>query len=63
MENNTIEKKLSALLELQAIDCELDEIAKIRGVLPEEVASLKDTLTDLQTRSHDIQEEITNTEQ
>ncbi len=60
---NTIEKKLDALLGLQAIDCELDEIVQARGVLPDEVLDLKNELISLQTRSQAIQEEITHTEQ
>jgi len=60
---NTIAKKLDALLGLQAIDCELDEIIQARGVLPDEVLDLKNELTSLQTRSQAIQEEIVHAEQ
>jgi len=60
---NTIEKKLGVLLALQAIDCALDDIIKMRGALPEEVIDLEKELTDLKTRSHDIQGEIANLEQ
>ncbi|MHA7877605.1 MAG: zinc ribbon domain-containing protein [Bacteroidota bacterium] len=60
---NTLEKKLNALLNLQAIDCELDNIVKIRGALPEEVADLENELTALKTRLRDIQEEIASIEQ
>ncbi|MCU0318389.1 MAG: C4-type zinc ribbon domain-containing protein [Amoebophilaceae bacterium] len=59
----TIERKLNALLDLQAIDCELDKIVKMRGVLPEEVEDLENELVILQTRSINIQEELSNLEQ
>lgn len=58
---NTIEKKLDAMLGLQAIDCELDEIVQTRGALPNEVLDLKDELASLQARSQDIQQAIVNT--
>ena len=60
---NTIERKLNVLLDLQAIDCELDDIVKMRGALPKEVADLENELAGLQTRLHNIQEEIVNIEQ
>lgn len=60
---NTIERKLSALLDLQAIDCKLDDIARMRGALPEEVVDLEKELTGLRTRSHNIQEELSQLEQ
>ena len=41
---NTIEKTLNALLDLQAIDYKLDDITKMRGVLPEEVEDLENGL-------------------
>ncbi len=59
----TIERKLDALLDLQAIDCELDNIVKMRGMLPKEVKNLENDLASLQTRSIDIQEELSNLEQ
>jgi uncharacterized protein len=60
---NTIEKKLNALLDLQAIDCQLDDITKMKGALPEEVEDLEDELAALQTRSRNTQEELANLEQ
>lgn len=60
---NTIENKLNALLDLQAIDCELDDFTKVRGALPEEVEDLENELTALQTRSYNTQEELANLEQ
>ena len=59
----TIKKKLNALLDLQAIDCQLDDIARMRGALPEEVKDLENELTALQTRSYNTQEELANLEQ
>ena len=58
----TIERKLNALLDLQAIDCKLDNIAKMRGVLPEEVEDLENELASLQARSIDTQEALSNLE-
>jgi hypothetical protein len=60
---NTIEIKLNALLDLQAIDCKLDDITKIRGALPEEVEDLENELTGLQTRSKNIQDELSHLKQ
>ncbi len=60
---NTIEKTLNALLDLQAIDYKLDDITKMRGVLPEEVEDLENGLTGLQTRSSNTHEELSHLEQ
>jgi predicted nucleic acid-binding Zn-ribbon protein len=60
---NTIENKLNALLDLQSIDCELDDLTKVRGALPEEVEDLENELTALRTRSYNTQEELANLEQ
>ena len=60
MEN--IEKNLDALLKLQTIDCELDQITRLRGALPEEVEVLKAGLDDLQTGSKNIQEDLSKLE-
>ncbi|MCX2745273.1 hypothetical protein OO013_15450 [Mangrovivirga sp. M17] len=46
----TVAQKLDALIKLQTIDSELDEIKKIRGALPEEVGDLEDDLEGLKTR-------------
>ncbi|MFN3783334.1 MAG: zinc ribbon domain-containing protein [Spirosomataceae bacterium] len=45
-----IAEKLNALLELQAIDSQLDELRKLRGDLPEEVRDLEDELIGIETR-------------
>ncbi|MGA0560046.1 zinc ribbon domain-containing protein [Larkinella sp. VNQ87] len=46
----TIAQKLEALLKLQSIDSQLDEIKKIRGDLPEEVRDLEDDIAGFETR-------------
>jgi len=55
----TIAQKLEALLKLQTIDSQLDEIKKIRGDLPEEVRDLEDDIAGFETRigkfNNDIQ--------
>jgi hypothetical protein len=56
MEN--IEEKLAALAELQIIHSEIDQIRRIRGGLPEEVADLEDEIAGLQTRIERLQAEI-----
>ena len=47
---NTVAKKLEALVKLQSIDSEADEIKKIRGALPDEVMDLEDEIAGYQTR-------------
>jgi hypothetical protein len=47
---NTVAKKLDALIKLQSIDSEIDEIRKVRGALPDEVMDLEDELAGYQTR-------------
>ena len=46
----TIAQKLEALKKLQSIDSQLDEIKKVRGALPDEVADLEDEIVGYQTR-------------
>jgi len=50
MENLTIAQKLEALIKLQSIDSQIDEIKTIRGDLPEEVRDLEDELAGYETR-------------
>lgn len=64
---NTVAKKLEALVKLQSIDSELDEIVKVRGALPDEVMDLEDEIAGYQTRIEkqnqelkEIEEAITN---
>ena len=46
----TVAKKLEALQKLQKIDSHIDNIAKIRGILPQEVEDLEDDIAKFQTR-------------
>ncbi|MBV6647815.1 MAG: hypothetical protein KI790_20315, partial [Cyclobacteriaceae bacterium] len=48
---NTVAKKLDALVKLQSIDSELDELRKVRGALPDEVMDLEDEIAGYQTRA------------
>jgi len=54
----TIAQKLDALLELQSLDSQLDELVKIRGGLPEEVRDLEDDIAGFETRIGKFQGEI-----
>lgn len=46
----TIDQKLKLLESIQAIDCKLDNIATLRGDLPEEVKDLEDEIAGYETR-------------
>lgn len=46
----TVAQKLDALLKLQTIDSQLDDIRKMRGDLPEEVRDLEDEIIGFETR-------------
>jgi len=46
----TVAQKLEALLKLQQIDSDSDNIKKVRGDLPEEVRDLEDDIAGLKTR-------------
>jgi uncharacterized protein len=46
----TVAQKLEALVKLQFIDTQLDEIKKVRGDLPEEVSDLEDEIEGYKTR-------------
>ncbi|MFI3330465.1 MAG: C4-type zinc ribbon domain-containing protein [Rikenellaceae bacterium] len=61
-ENNdfSMEEKILALYELQKIDSQIDEINKIKGELPLEVADLEDEVEGLQTRIENILSEVEN---
>lgn len=54
----SIEEKIVALYELQQIDSKIDEINKIKGVLPLEVQDLEDEIAGLDTRVANITAEI-----
>lgn len=60
---NTVAKKLEALHKLQTIDSQLDEIIKIRGVLPEEVRDLEDEIAGYNVRLEKHQNEIKEQEE
>ena len=49
-----------ALYDLQKIDSKIDEINKIKGVLPTEVQDLEDEVAGLQTRIEISRAESTN---
>jgi predicted nucleic acid-binding Zn-ribbon protein len=55
---NTVAKKLEALVKLQDLDSELDEIYKIRGALPDEVMDLEDEIAGYQTRIEKQNQEL-----
>jgi hypothetical protein len=59
----SIAPKLDLLLELQAIDKQIDEIIRMRGDLPKEVKDLEDELASLQERSEKDQEELVRLEE
>lgn len=59
---NTVAKKLEALVKLQKIDSQLDEIKKVRGDLPEEVQDLEDEIIGYETRIKKIEADIENIE-
>lgn len=50
MENQTVTQKLEALVKLQSIDTNLDELKKLRGDLPDEVQDLEDEMEGYKTR-------------
>lgn len=59
----TIAQKLDALLQLQSLDSQLDELIKIRGGLPEEVRDLEDDIAGFETRIGKFQSEIKTLEE
>ena len=54
----TMQERINALYELQKIDSKIDEINKVKGELPMEVADLEDEVAGLQTRIDNIQNDI-----
>ncbi len=50
----SMQEKIMALYELQKIDTKIDEINKIKGVLPSEVADLEDEVAGLRSRMDTI---------
>ncbi len=59
----SVENKLRSLLKLQAVDCNLDRINKLRGTLPEEVKETENELKTLRTNAEDIQKGLGELEQ
>ena len=55
---STVSQKLDALMALQKIDSQIDELIKIRGDLPEEVRDLEDELAGYETRIGKFKVEI-----
>ena len=58
----TIAQKLEALKKLQAIDSQMDEIKKVRGALPDEVADLEDDIAGYETRVDKFKGELAELE-
>ncbi|KAA9325909.1 hypothetical protein F0P96_19285 [Hymenobacter busanensis] len=54
----TVASKLEALLNLQQIDSQLDEIRRVRGDLPEEVRDLEDEIAGYEVRVKKFDEEV-----
>jgi predicted nucleic acid-binding Zn-ribbon protein len=63
MIERTVSQKLDALLALQKIDSQIDELIKIRGDLPEEVRDLEDELAGYETRIGKFKAEIDELQQ
>ncbi|HEY0030401.1 MAG TPA: C4-type zinc ribbon domain-containing protein [Bacteroidia bacterium] len=59
----TVEEKLRALFELQQIDSKIDKIRTVRGELPLEVRDLEDLVAGLETRIHNLTEELKSLEE
>lgn len=55
---STVANKLGALMRLQQIDSQLDEIRRVRGDLPEEVRDLEDEIAGYEVRVQKFDEEI-----
>lgn len=59
----SITEKLQKLWDLQQIDSQFDEITRLKGELPMEVADLEDDVAQLETRSKNIKATIKEMEQ
>ena len=60
--DTSVEKKLTALFELQAIDSKIDKIRTVRGELPLEIKELEDSVEALATRLEKMNEEYRSSE-
>jgi predicted nucleic acid-binding Zn-ribbon protein len=58
METQTVAQKLEALVKLQSIDTQLDDLKKLRGDLPDEVQDLEDEIEGYKTRHQRHQAEL-----
>lgn len=63
MENQTVAQKLEALVRLQAIDTQIDELKKLRGDLPDEVQDLEDEIEGYKTRLQRHENELKELEE
>jgi predicted nucleic acid-binding Zn-ribbon protein len=54
-EATTIEDQLRALVRLQAVDSQIDQLNKLRGDLPDEIRDLEDEKTGMETRLAQIE--------
>src|SRR3954465_4448626 len=54
----SVEEKLTALVNLQKVDCKLDEVQILKGELPMEVKDLEDEIEGLHARQTRVEEEI-----
>lgn len=55
---STVASKLDALMTLQSIDSQLDEIRRVRGDLPEEVQDLEDEIEGYEVRVGKFDDEV-----
>lgn len=62
MENQTVAQKLDALVKLQSIDTQLDQLRKLRGDLPDEVQDLEDEIEGYKTRKDKFSEQLSDLE-
>ncbi|RCH54909.1 hypothetical protein DJ568_10555 [Mucilaginibacter hurinus] len=58
----TVEQKLKALYDLQAVHTKIDKIRQVRGELPVEVADLEDDVAGLETRIQKLKGELDDIE-
>ncbi|MDR1583648.1 MAG: C4-type zinc ribbon domain-containing protein [Prevotellaceae bacterium] len=60
--NDSVERKLRLLYEIQLIDSEIDNIRTLRGELPNEVRTLEDDIVGFETRISNIQVDVKKAE-
>ena len=56
--SKTVEEKLKSLYELQQVDSRIDDIQRLKGELPMEVADLEDEIEGLNARVERLKEDI-----